>query len=97
MEKENKNIWLTYSEKEKEELHKICELYKSWLDRGKTERECVELAVELAEKAGYHNLEEYLSEERQIRKGEKIYAVCMKKCIVLFRICLLYTSPSPRD
>lgn len=40
MEKENKNIWLTYSEKEKEELHKICELYKSWLDRGKTEREC---------------------------------------------------------
>jgi len=86
MEKENKNIWLTYSEKEKEELHKICELYKSWLDRGKTERECVELAVELAEKAGYHNLEEYLSEERQIRKGEKIYAVCMKKCIVLFRM-----------
>ena len=86
MEKENKNIWLTYSEKEKEELHKICELYKSWLDRGKTERECVELAVELEEKAGYHNLEEYLSEERQIRKGEKIYAVCMKKCIVLFRM-----------
>ena len=90
MEKENKNknknIWLTYSAKEKEELHKICELYKSWLDKGKTERECVELAVELAEKAGYHNLEEYLSEERQIQKGEKIYAVCMKKCIVLFRM-----------
>ena len=54
---ENKNIWLTYSAKEKEELHKICELYKSWLDKGKTERECVELAAELAEKAGYHNLE----------------------------------------
>jgi aspartyl aminopeptidase len=83
---ENKNIWLTYSAEEKEELHKICELYKSWLDKGKTERECVELAVELAEKAGYHNLEEYLSEERQIQKGEKIYAVCMKKCIVLFRM-----------
>lgn len=83
---ENKNIWLTYSAEEKEELHKICELYKSWLDKGKTERECVELAVELAEKAGYHNLEEYLSEERQIQKGKKIYAVCMKKCIVLFRM-----------
>lgn len=83
---ENKNIWRTYSAEEKEELHKICELYKSWLDKGKTERECVELAVELAEKAGYHNLEEYLSEERQIQKGEKIYAVCMKKCIVLFRM-----------
>ena len=39
---ENNNIWLTYSAKEKEELHKICELYKSWLDKGKTERECVE-------------------------------------------------------
>ena len=45
---ENKNIWLTYSAEEKEELHKICELYKSWLDKGKTERECVVLAVELA-------------------------------------------------
>jgi len=29
---ENKDIWLTYSAKEKEELHKICELYKSWLE-----------------------------------------------------------------
>ena len=53
---ENKNIWLTYSAEEKEELHKICELYKSWLDKGKTERECVELAVEMAKKAGYRDI-----------------------------------------
>ena len=50
MKKEN--IWMTYDEKENDELHNTCELYKSWLDRAKTERECVDLVTELAKEAG---------------------------------------------
>ena len=30
----------------------FCEGYKAFLDRGKTERECVDLAVDMLEKAG---------------------------------------------
>ena len=68
---ENKNIWLTYSAKEKEELHKICELYKSWLDKGKTERECVELAVELAERRDIIILRNICQKRDRSRKGKK--------------------------
>ena len=58
MKKEN--IWMTYDEKENDELHNTCELYKSWLDRAKTEREGVDLVTELANEAGYHEHGEYL-------------------------------------
>ena len=84
MKKEN--IWMTYDEKENDELHNTCELYKSWLDRAKTERECVDLVTELAKEAGYHELGEYLEGRREIKAGEKIYVTCMKKCIALFRM-----------
>ena len=30
----------------------------------------------------------------QLKAGDKVYAVCMEKMLA---ICLLYTSPSPRD
>ena len=51
--------------------------------RGKTERECVGIAVQEAEKAGYVRLEDA---KAPLKPGDKVYAVCMDKSIVLFHI-----------
>lgn len=83
---ERKNIWSTYNKEQLEELDKINERYKSCLDAGKTERECVELSVRMAEEAGYRSLDKVRSAGRNLRAGDKIYAVNMDKMLALFRI-----------
>lgn len=83
---ERKNIWTTYGETELKELHEISEKYKDCLDKGKTERECVDLTVEMAKAAGYRSLEEVLAEGKALVAGDKVYAVCMGKTIVLFQM-----------
>lgn len=79
---ERKNTWLTYDEMQLKELDDLNEGYKDFLSNGKTERECVRLAVEMAEKAGYKEL----SSVNNLKPGDKVYAVGMKKTIVLYQI-----------
>lgn len=83
---ERKNAWLSYTKKEEKELKKLSEDYKAFLDAGKTERECVTELVKQAEAAGYVSLEEKLASGKKIKKGDKIYAVGMKKIMALFHI-----------
>ena len=83
---ERKNIWTTYGEAELKELNEINEKYKDCLDKGKTERECVNLTVEMAKEAGYRSLEEVLKEGKALSAGDKVYAVCMGKTIALFQM-----------
>ena len=83
---ERKNIWTTYGEAELKELHEISEKYKDCLDKGKTERECVDLTVEMVKAAGYRSLEEVLAEGKALVAGDKVYAVCMGKTIALFQM-----------
>lgn len=79
---ERKNTWLTYDELQLKELDDLNEGYKDFLSNGKTERECVRLAVEMAEKVGYKEL----SSVNNLKPGDKVYAVGMKKTIVLYQI-----------
>lgn len=58
------------------------EAYKDFLSKGKTERECVSLAVSLAEAAGYVDLNSVTA----LKPGDKVYAVGMKKTMVLYQI-----------
>lgn len=83
---EKKNLWKMYSAAEKEELNKVAEKYKDCLNKGKTERECVDLAVEMAEAAGYRDIQDVLAEGKALVKGDKVYANCMGKMIALFRM-----------
>ena len=83
---ERKNVWTTYGETELKELHDICEKYKECLDKGKTERECVNLTVEMAEAAGYQSLDAVLANGKALEAGDKVYAVCMGKTIALFQM-----------
>lgn len=83
---EKTNVWTTYNEEQLKELHEINEKYKKCLDQGKTERECVKLAVDMAKKAGYRDLQSVLCEGKPLLPGEKVYAVGMDKTIVLFQM-----------
>ncbi|MBQ8856510.1 MAG: aminopeptidase [Lachnospiraceae bacterium] len=83
---ERKSVWTTYGETALKELHEISEKYKKCLDKGKTERECVNLTVEMAEAAGYKSLEEVLKAGKALTAGDKVYAVCMGKTIALFQM-----------
>lgn len=83
---ERKNAWKDYTKKELKELEKLNKDYREFLDEGKTERECALKAVSMAEKAGYRNLDEIVAEGGTLQAGDRVYAVNMKKTVVLFQI-----------
>ena len=80
---ERKNAWKTYNASQLEELEQINNRYKMCLDTGKTERECIRLAVKEIEKKGYKDLKDV---KDGLKAGDKVYAVCMGKSIAMFQI-----------
>ena len=80
---ERRNAWKTYTPEQLKELDQINDRYKTCLDEGKTERECVRLAVKEIEKKGYRNLKDI---KGSLKAGDKVYAVCMGKSIAMFQI-----------
>lgn len=83
---ERRNAWLSYTEAEEQKLEQVNTSYRRFLDVGKTERECVIEIVRQAQAAGYVSLEEKLAKGEQIKAGDKVYAVGMKKIVALFQI-----------
>lgn len=83
---EKKNTWETYSHKQLKEVDEFAKEYMQFLDMGKTERECVDTIVNTIEKDGYKELQEIMKEKGKLKKGDKVYAVCMNKAIAMFRI-----------
>lgn len=84
MKKEN--LWLVYNEEDKKKLNEVCSRYKTCLDEGKTERECVAQAVGMAEKKGYKELYSALAKGEAVKAGDKFYTVKMNKCAIFFQI-----------
>ena len=83
---ERKNAWLSYSETEENQLAQLCKGYREFLDKGKTERECVKEIIKQADAAGYVNLDTYKQSGKKAKVGDKVYAVGMKKIVALFEI-----------
>ena len=79
---ERKNAWKEYSNQELQELNQLGQSYMDFLNKGKTERECVAEAILQAEACGYVNLAQCSS----LKQGDKVYAVNMDKAIALFQI-----------
>lgn len=87
MAKEEKaSVWSSYTEADKEALEKLAAGYRDFLSTCKTERESVREAVRQAEGAGYRDLQDVLRSGEKLKAGDKVYAVNMKKSIVLFQI-----------
>lgn len=83
---ERANAWKSYDEKQLQQLEALCTEYRRFLDKGKTERECVALTVSMAEDVGYEDLKQVIEDGKTLKAGDKVYAVCMGKAVVLFHI-----------
>lgn len=83
---EKKNTWETYNKTQLKEVDVFAKEYMQFLDAGKTERECVDTIVNTIEKAGYRELQEIIKKKENLKKGDKVYSVCMNKAIAMFRI-----------
>ena len=83
---EVKNVWESYSQKQSKDCDALNKEYIDFISNCKTERECVNEIVNMAEKFGYVELEERIKSGKKLKKGDKIYAVNMNKAIMLFNI-----------
>ncbi len=80
------SVWSKYSQEDKAALEQINAGYREFLSNCKTERESVQEIVKQAEAAGYRNLEDVIKNKEKLAAGAKVYAVNMKKAVVLFNI-----------
>ena len=64
-----KNLWTGYTDKEKKEIEQLGSEYKEFLNNGKTEREVVEITMEILEKNGFKDIEKVKS----LKAGDKIF------------------------
>lgn len=83
---ESKNVWAVYDEKQLKELENHAREYMEFLDEGKTERECINAIVNRIEKEGYKELQACIREKKALKEGDRVYAVCMNKSIVMFQL-----------
>ncbi|MBR5798486.1 MAG: aminopeptidase [Lachnospiraceae bacterium] len=83
---EKKNTWETYNKTQLKAVDAFAKEYMDFLNKGKTERECVDIIVNMLEKEGYRELEAVRKEGGSLTAGDKVYAVCMNKAIAAFQI-----------
>ncbi|EJP32211.1 aminopeptidase I zinc metalloprotease [Selenomonas sp. FOBRC9] len=80
------SVWLKYTSEERAAVDDLARDYIDFLSTCKTERESVVEAVRLAEACGYRDLGGLVARGEKLKAGDKVYAVNMKKAIVLFHI-----------
>ena len=83
---ERKNAWKDYSEADLKELEALCSSYQDFLSDCKTERECTSEVIKLAKEKGYISIEDAIAAGKPLKTGDKIYASCMSKSVILFNI-----------
>lgn len=79
-----KTVWEKFEPQQMQDCFAFSEGYRQFISQAKTERECVQEGIRLAQKAGFHDLKEYLDQNRPIQPGERIYASNMGKDLCLF-------------
>ena len=75
-----------YTPEERAAVDELARGYIDFLSDCKTERESVTEAVQRARAAGYRDLADVITKGETLQAGDKVYAVNMKKAIVLFHI-----------
>ena len=80
------SVWSKYTSEERAAVDALAHGYIDFLSDCKTERESVTEAVRRARTAGYRDLADVIAKGETLAAGDKVYAVNMKKAIVLFHI-----------
>ena len=83
---EYEKVWKKYSQAELKKLEKLNAEYIDFLSNGKTERECVDQIVNMAEANGYVELDKLIGSNKKLKTGDKVYTVWMNKSVCMFRI-----------
>lgn len=71
-----------YYQEEKMAENRMIDGYMSFLKNGKTERECCDQLIKLAEAAGFKNLYDC----KNLKAGDKVYASKWGKAVALFKV-----------
>ena len=87
---ERRNAWKSYDEAQLAALEQFSKEYRAFLDAGKTERECVQECVRIAEEHGFSNMLELAAAGEQPAPGARLYANWMGKVFMMF---VLGTEP----
>ncbi|MBR0374412.1 MAG: aminopeptidase [Mogibacterium sp.] len=82
----DKNAWTSYTETDLAAVEELSKGYIDFMSTAKTERECVDLFVDMAEKRGYRDLRDVIAAGDSLTVGSKIYAVNMKKALLLLNV-----------
>ena len=80
------SVWSKYTPEERAAVDELARGYIAFLSDCKTERESVTEAVQRARAAGYRDLADVIAKGETLQAGDKVYAVNMKKAVVLFHI-----------
>ena len=83
---ERPNAWKAYDAATIAELEELCGDYRAFISENKTERECVTASVAAAREADYMSLDEAAALGRELTAGDKIYATCHNKTIMLVNL-----------
>ena len=75
-----KNAWNKYEDNQYKDVMDFNEGYKAFLSSSKTERACVKESVELAQKAGFQDIQDLQS----LKAGDKFYVINKDKNLALF-------------
>lgn len=78
--------WNKYTEKDLEKLNSLSSDYKNFLTNCKTEREATKEIIKRAKEKGFKDLEEYISSDKKLVAGDKIYVNNNNKAVALFVI-----------
>jgi len=78
--------WDKYSKDDLDKVMALSERYIDFMSKCKTERECVDEFIALAEAQGYKDINAYIAEGKQLKAGDRVYANCMGKTLALFLI-----------
>lgn len=74
-----KSVYENLTDKEAKEMLQLTDEYRTYLDNGKTERECVKISEEMAKENGFLPLSSF----EKLQPGDKVYVINRKKNILL--------------
>ena len=78
--------WNKYDKSKTKELKAFIDSYKSYISDCKTERECVTEGIRIAKEFGYVDVNDFISEKKELKAGDKVYYDNMGKTLSLFHI-----------
>lgn len=86
LKKKDGFAWDKYSEEQLKDVFALSERYRNFMSKAKSERECVDIFIDLAKKSGYKDLNEVIKNGETLKAGDKVYSNNMGKNLAMFLI-----------